>query len=88
MRAKIEQALGFTKESYFDQHDECSYWRGEAICMPRHLLDRRKYESSQQFVDIAMKGGYQLVVERVFLAFQGFSVVIFLGLSWVAFVPQ
>lgn len=88
MRAKIEQSLGLTNQTAFDQDGENIYWIGEAICMPRHISDRRQYESSQQFVDEAMKGGYQIVVERVFLAFQIFSGIMFLGLSWVAFAPQ
>ncbi len=86
-RAKIEQNLGLTREPLKKEEAKRGgepYWENEPLVPSRHLLNRRKYATSEEFIRRASQGGYHRVVVRLFRTVQGLSVLMFVGLAGMA----
>ena len=85
-RAKIEQYLGLTQKVLKKESTNSGelYWENEPLVPSRHLLNRKKYATSEEFTRRASQGGYHRVVVRLFRTVQGLSVLLFVGLAGMA----
>ncbi len=85
-RAKIEQNLGLTQKLLKEESKREGelYWENEPLVPSRHLMSRRKYVTSEEFILRASRGGYYRVVVRLFRTVQGISVLMFVGLVGIA----
>jgi hypothetical protein len=68
-KAKLQQKLGLINEPYSEKF-KCPYWSSESYMPIRHIENRKKYESSQSFIENHSKKGYQRYVIRLFRCFQ------------------
>jgi hypothetical protein len=84
VRAKIEQELGLTITQPSGTNAPDSYWQSEPIIPHRHIGNRRKYESSEAFINAHATMGYHFWATRLFRFFQWLSVLMFLGLLSLA----
>lgn len=80
MRAKIEQALGLTDVLTVDKGTD-SYWDSEPLVASRNIDSRKRYETSQAFVDAHLEKGLQLWATRLFQILQLLSAVLFVGFA-------
>lgn len=77
-RAKIEQKLGLTlKNEIFKEND---YWQKEAIISQRHILNRKKFESSELFISHFSKLGYHKSTVNLFKTFMFIGILSVIGL--------
>ena len=80
IRAKIEQELGLTRKCSSNAHATDLYWESEPIIPLRHIESRKSYESSDAFIKQNSTKGYHFWTVRLFRAFQGLSILMFVGI--------
>ncbi|MCK4659468.1 MAG: hypothetical protein KAV82_08090 [Phycisphaerae bacterium] len=86
-RAKIEQDLGLTRprlEPAQPDAEQDVYWAAEPIIAPRHVISRKHYHTSEDFIRSNMKRGFHRWTERLFRGLEVFSGVAFVGLLFLA----
>lgn len=97
MRGKIEQILGLTDKGHLTDPNKNSYWADEPLIPTRNLLSRRaddfkvfinakgkSYEGSQAWVQAHMDKGYHKSVKKFFNVTNIISVVMIVGLVFMA----
>jgi len=82
IRAKIEQELGLTKVPSVKTNVTDPYWQSEPITPPRHLKERKKFESSEIFIKKHKTRGYQLWTICWFWCFLVIGVLMLVGI-WI-----
>ena len=81
MRAKIEQIIGMTKQTKFQEDNVPSYWDNESIVPPRHLQSRIESKSTENFIKTYSKKGYHRSTHHLFRIFQILSAIMFIIIS-------
>jgi hypothetical protein len=82
-KAKLEQILGLIHE--YEISMEKKYWHNEPVIATRHLKDRMDFKSSSKmFVKNASRGGYHKWSKWLFILFQIISILMVIGLVYVA----
>ncbi len=76
-RAKIEQILGLTSKT---KQVDNGYWQEESIISERHLLSRKKFDSSELFIKHFSKLGYHRNTIHLFRIFQLVGILSTIGL--------
>lgn len=83
-RAKIEQILGLTLKPKLV--DENRYWQEETIISERHLLNRKRFNSSESFVKHFSKLGYHKNTMYLFRVFQFIGLISVIGIVIISLI--
>ena len=80
VRAKLEQALGYTQPNNLQN----GYWINEPLMATRHLKDRNNAQTSWDFVLRGRNAGYNKSTRQLFIASSFVAIALFFGLIWLA----
>ena len=83
IRAKCEQAIGITDSNVVPKNVP-EYWKEESLIPDRYLEARTSTISSSEFINQNISLGYQKSTRRLFIFFQGISIVFGLVLIGLA----
>jgi hypothetical protein len=66
-RAKVEQAIGLTAPYSYDKSEKHIYWNNESIIATTHIISRRDFETSGEFIEDAKKNKSNFLNRTKFL---------------------
>lgn len=81
VRAKIEIKIGLTESITDNKIAKEVAWGSEPIIAPRHIKNRKKYQSSEEFINDSLRKGYNYwpkIILRGIQIFCGISIIIVL----------